>query len=239
MKKDIYFEDDLVREFDQTKAVLAKWRKLGLFHADGTSAEGVPFYTQRTFKKILHVKQLLDLGYPIEDVQKIVRKIGIPEEEPGIKTTKKKSQYLTVGGLAEKVGVSPRTIKYWEDKGIIEAELRSEGGFRLYQETYVFICQLIKDLQLFNYTLEDIKSIADQFREFLVVNGNLEIYPPLKTKKKLDSMLQSLSAMQSKMDQFKKGIGRWEDLLKKKQKEIQNLHSQNRKRLPAKRKEKK
>ncbi|MBU1185757.1 MAG: MerR family transcriptional regulator, partial [Acidobacteria bacterium] len=146
---------------------------------------------------------------------------------------------LTVGSLAELVGVSPRTIKYWEDKGIIEAELRSEGGFRLFPEAYVFICQLIKDLQLFGYSLEDIKSIADLFREFLVLNGHPEFYPPPATQEKLEEMLQSIHSMQNKMEQFKKGIVRWEDLLKKKQKEIIQLRNQNRKRIPPERKEKK
>lgn len=237
--KDIYFEEDLIQELEQPGDVLAKWHKLGLIHADGTTAERVPFYTRGTFKKILHVKQLIDLGYPLEDVQKIIRKIGIPSDQSQVKRPGKMSQYLTVGSLAELVGVSPRTIKYWEDKGIIEAELRSEGGFRLFPEAYVFICQLIKDLQLFGYSLEDIKSIADLFREFLVLNGHPEFYPPPATQEKLEEMLQSIHSMQNKMDQFKKGIVRWEDLLKKKQKEISNLRNQNRKRIPPERKEKK
>lgn len=237
--KDIYFEEDLIQELEQPGDVLAKWHKLGLIHADGTTAEGVPFYTRGTFKKILHVKQLIDLGYPLEDVHKIIRKIGIPSDQSQVKRSGKMSQYLTVGSLAELVGVSPRTIKYWEDKGIIEAELRSEGGFRLFPEAYVFICQLIKDLQLFGYSLEDIKSIADLFREFLVLNGHPEFYPPPATQEKLGEMLQSIHSMQNKMDQFKKGIVRWEDLLKKKQKEIIQLRNQNRKRIPPERKEKK
>ncbi|MCJ7681433.1 MAG: MerR family transcriptional regulator, partial [Candidatus Aminicenantes bacterium] len=238
MIKDIYFENDLIQELEQPGDVLNKWHKLGLIHADGTTAEGVPFYTRGTFKKILHVKQLIDLGYPLEDVQKIVRKIGIPSDQSQDKRPRKKSQYLTVGSLADLVGVSPRTIKYWEDKGIIEAELRSGGGFRLYAEPYVFICRLIKDLQLFGYSLENIKSIADLFREFLVINGHPKVYPPPATHEKLEKMLQSIHDMQSKMDLFKKGINRWEDLLKKKQKEIINLRNQNRKRTPPERKEK-
>ena len=112
MEKDIYFESDLNRELGQTKNVLEKWRKLGLIQADGTTSEGTPFYTRNTFKRILHVKQLVELGYNLEDVQKIIRKIGIPSENSSSKSkgSSKLTQYLTVGGLAEKVGVTRQTI---------------------------------------------------------------------------------------------------------------------------------
>ena len=57
-------------------------------------------------------------------------------------------QYITISSLAEQVGVSPRTIKHWEEKGIIESEMRSAGGFRLYSQIYVYMCKLVKDLQI-------------------------------------------------------------------------------------------
>jgi len=63
----------------------------------------------------------------------------------------KLKKHLTIGGLAKRVGVSARNIKHWEDKGIIEPDMRSEGGFRLYSQVFVYLCDLIKDLQLFGY----------------------------------------------------------------------------------------
>lgn len=41
---------------------------------------------------------------------------------------------VRIGEVAEKLGVSPRTIKYYEELGLIEPEERSPGGFRLYSE---------------------------------------------------------------------------------------------------------
>jgi len=139
-------------------------------------------------------------------------------------------KHLTIGDLAEKVGVSPRTIKHWEEKGIIEADMRSSGGFRLYSEIYVYLCNLIRDLQLFGYSLEEIKEISDLFREFLVLNKNVEIYSRVASEKKLDTMLTEISALKERMKLLKSGIGRWEELVNKKVKEITALKRRNEKR---------
>ena len=82
-----------------------------------------------------------------------------------------------MGALAEKVGVSPRTIKHWEDMGIIEPNMRSEGGFRYYSDAYIYLCNLIKDLQLFNYSLVDIKMISDLFRYYLAIQQQPDSSP--------------------------------------------------------------
>lgn len=37
-----------------------------------------------------------------------------------------------IGEVAERLGVSPRTIKYYEELGLVAPEERSPGGFRLY-----------------------------------------------------------------------------------------------------------
>ena len=52
-----------------------------------------------------------------------------------------------------------RTIKFWEEKGLISPHKRTEGGFRLYRPSEVVRVSFIKDLQAFNYTLAEIGNI--------------------------------------------------------------------------------
>ena len=111
--------------------------------------------------------------------------------------------------------------------------MRSEGGFRLYADVYVYLCELIKDLQLFGYSLEEIKKISDYFRAFLAIKDNLEVYSKEDTETRLKEMLERIQVFDEKAGQLKQGIERWEDLLKKKKKEILNLRSRNRKRETA------
>jgi len=54
-------------------------------------------------------------------------------------------------------------------------------------------------------------------------------FPPAATETKLDAMIAAIQTLNEKMKLFKEGIERWDDLAKKKKKEILNLKSKNRK----------
>ncbi|MFA9453987.1 MAG: MerR family transcriptional regulator, partial [Candidatus Aminicenantaceae bacterium] len=166
----------------------------------------------------------------LEHIQKIIKKVGIPRSGENQGPLERMHRFLTVGDLADRVGISPRAVKHWEDKGIIEPEMRSEGGFRLYSDNYVYLCQLIKDLQHFGYSLEEIKAISDLFRDFLAINQNLSSFSSTEAARKLESMTDNIKHFVKKMDLFKAGMERWESLLKKKKREISSLKSQINKR---------
>jgi DNA-binding transcriptional MerR regulator len=104
------------------------------------------------------IKKFSTLGYALKEIQKIKRSVGLPiKDEKGRYVSK--SEFLTVGELAEKCGINVRTIKFWEEKGLISPFRRTDGGFRLYRPADVALLSFIKDLQTFNYTLSEIGSI--------------------------------------------------------------------------------
>ena len=230
MEKAIFIRDELMEKLNISDTDLKKWEHLKLVIPSGFTDHKIPCYSDEAIQIIKHIQKLLELGYDLEEIQKIVKKVGLPKTgKTGVKLSEA-NQYLTVGNLAEKVGVSPRTIKYWEAKGIIEPDMRSEGGFRLYSEIYIYLCQLILDLQLFGYTLENIKLVSDYFREFLEIQNDFTVFSIPEVDRKLDNMLDEIKALFDKMQLFKEGIQRWEDLLKKKKKEIVQIKNQNMKR---------
>lgn len=67
-----------------------------------------------------------------------------------------------IGEVAEHLGVSPRTIKYYEELGIVAPEERSPGGFRLYGASDVERLERILRLKGMGFSLAAI-------REFLSV----------------------------------------------------------------------
>lgn len=67
-----------------------------------------------------------------------------------------------IGGVAERLGVSTRTIKYYEELGLVAPENRSPGGFRLYNAQDVERLQRILRLKNMGFSLAAI-------REFLSV----------------------------------------------------------------------
>jgi DNA-binding transcriptional MerR regulator len=233
MNKDVLSIEDLARESGVPSESLAEWTKAKLLKPAGFGDGKIPLFAAAGLERVAHIKRLADLGYGAEEILKIIKKVGLPRDGHGRRPAAQKDNFLTVGNLAERSGVSPRTIKHWEDKGIIEPDMRTEGGFRLYSESYVYLCQLIRDLQLFGYTLEEIKAVSDDVRTLLAIEAEPDAFPEAEVEKRLAAMLEAIRALLDKMKLLEEGIERWQDLLKKKKKDIVALQARNRKRGKA------
>ena len=230
MNKTLFTRAEFAARFSLPEAVIRDWEKAKLLRPAGFTDDKTPLYSEEGAARIAAIQKLAVLGYETVEIQKIIKKVGMPKGLEKKKKAKDPNRYLTIGNLAERVGLSPRTIKHWEDKGIIEPDMRSEGGFRLYSGVYVYLCELVRDLQLFGYTLEEIKRISDHFRYFLALQENPDAFPKAEVVNRLEAMLAEVETLSEKMDLMEKGIKRWEDLLKKKRKEILDLKNRNQKR---------
>jgi DNA-binding transcriptional MerR regulator len=230
LNKSIFTKEELLSRTGVSEGILGRWIKEKLVRPAGFTDDRTPLFSEETVARLENILRLQELGYGLDEIQKIIRKIGLPRTQQKHPENNDLDQYLTVGNLAEGAGVSPRTIKHWEDKGIIEPDMRSEGGFRLYSKGYVHLCKLIQDLQLFGYTLEEIKTISDYFRDFLAFQERLESFDKNEVAPKLEAMLDGIETLYDKMKLFRDGMERWENLMKKKKKEILNLKAKNQKR---------
>jgi DNA-binding transcriptional MerR regulator len=229
-ERTVFTAGELAERAGIEQEALDRWVDAGLVQPDGRGSTGVPFFSESVIERIGHIRRFLEMGYGEEEIAKILRKVGLPEEGRRRGGRSETENLLTVGALAESVGVSPRTIKHWEDKGIIEADARSEGGFRLYQEHYVYLCNLIQDLQLFGYSLDEIKQISDYFRDFMVLRDDLTQYSADEAERKLGEMLAEIDNLFQTTAQLRSGIERWEKLLNKHKKLIADLRRKNGKR---------
>ena len=229
-ERTVFTAGELAERAGIEQDTLDRWVDAGLVQPDGRGSTGVPFFSESVIERIAHIRRFLEMGYREEEIAKILRKVGLPEEGRRRGGRSETENLLTVGALAESVGVSPRTIKHWEDKGIIEADARSEGGFRLYQEHYVYLCNLIQDLQLFGYSLDEIKQISDYFRDFMVLRDALTQYSADEAEQKLGEMLAEIDNLFQTTAQLRSGIERWEKLLNKHKKLIAELRRKNGKR---------
>ena len=70
--------------------------------------------------------------------------------------------YLQIGEVAERTGVTQRTLRFYEEKGLLRPPTRMDGGFRLYSEDDVSRVEHIRKLQnLLGVTLAEIKEMVD------------------------------------------------------------------------------
>lgn len=230
MNSDVFTKADLLRRNGVPEGDLDVWLKEKIVRPAGYTDDKEPLFAADALERIEHVRKLAELGYGLPDIQKIMKKVGLPKDKSGKKGGPEKDPYFTVGHLADRSGVSPRTIKHWEDKGIIEPDMRTEGGFRLYSESYVYLCQLIRDLQLFGYTLDEIKAVSDDVRSLMAMEAVPEAFPKPEVESRLAAMLGQIQSLFEKMKLLREGVDRWEDLLKKKKKDILALKARTQKR---------
>lgn len=72
-----------------------------------------------------------------------------------------------IGEVADRTGVTQRTLRFYEEKGLLRPPERMEGGFRLYSDADVERIGSIRNMQsLLGLTLAEIKEMveADELR---------------------------------------------------------------------------
>lgn len=68
---------------------------------------------------------------------------------------------MHIGDLAEKTGLSVRSIRHYGDIGLLPASGRSEGGFRLYTEDDLRRLFFIKSMKPLGLSLDEINELID------------------------------------------------------------------------------
>ena len=65
--------------------------------------------------------------------------------------------YMTVGEVAKKMGVTVRTLQYYDKEGLLSPSAESEGGRRLYTDKDLVTLHQIMSLKSLGFSLDDIK----------------------------------------------------------------------------------
>jgi DNA-binding transcriptional MerR regulator len=66
---------------------------------------------------------------------------------------------MQIGEAADRVGLSIRTIRHYEDAGLIVPSARSEGGFRLYTESDLDRLAVVKRMKPLGFTLDEMRDL--------------------------------------------------------------------------------
>jgi MerR family transcriptional regulator, repressor of the yfmOP operon len=77
-------------------------------------------------------------------------------------TTEAQSPYLQIGEAADRSGLTQRTLRYYEEKGLLKPPSRMDGGFRLYSGEDIERIERIKELKdLLGFSLAEIKEMLE------------------------------------------------------------------------------
>ena len=70
-------------------------------------------------------------------------------------------QLLHIGAVAERTELSLRTLRHYDEIGLITPSERSSGGFRLYSEADVERILLIRRMKPLDFTLEQMRELLE------------------------------------------------------------------------------
>jgi MerR family transcriptional regulator, copper efflux regulator len=68
---------------------------------------------------------------------------------------------LQIGEVAERVGLSLRTVRYYEEQGLLTPERRTTGGFRLFSVAQVDRLLVIKQMKSLGFTVQEMRALLD------------------------------------------------------------------------------
>ncbi|WP_406495884.1 MerR family transcriptional regulator [Streptomyces sp. NBC_01604] len=71
------------------------------------------------------------------------------------------SEHMQIGEVAARTELSLRTIRHYEDTGLVIPSARSQGGFRLYTETDVARLMVIRRMKPLGFTLDEMRALLD------------------------------------------------------------------------------
>lgn len=119
---------------------------------------------------------------------------------------------LTVGILAKKTGIPPKTIRYYESIGLIPQATRTTSRYRVYSKEDVRRLELIRRTKLLDLSLSDIGELVqwaagescNTFQGHLLglVTGKLE---------EVDRKIQDLILFKKELEQLEKSLSQGEN----------------------------
>jgi DNA-binding transcriptional MerR regulator len=101
---------------------------------------------------------------------------------------------IRIGDLAHRVGLTERTIRYYEELGLLESVKRLDGGVRVYTDDDVRRLKYIRKLKTLGLSLQEMLELENLYRRH---RSNRTVLPRLMEL--LDSHLGTLDAKMNEL----------------------------------------
>jgi DNA-binding transcriptional MerR regulator len=111
-----------------------------------------------------------------------------------------------IGELAGRVGLTERTIRYYEELGLLESVKRLEGGVRVYTDDDVRRLKYIRKLKTLGLTLQEMLELENMYRRH---RSNRTVLPRLMEL--LDAHLETIDARVNELRGLRDEIRSYKD----------------------------
>ena len=113
-----------------------------------------------------------------------------------------------IGELASILDMSPRTIRYYEEVGLLNSIKRIEGAKRVYTDRDLRRLRFIKRLKLLGLTLVEMKELEDIYR---IHKTNKKVLPKLlelldRRMREIDERVNNLKKLKAEIMSYREKI---------------------------------
>ena len=105
---------------------------------------------------------------------------------------------MHIGELADRTGLSNRTIRHYDEVGLLRPSGRTEGGFRLYTDTDLERLLIIRRMKPLGFTLEQMGELLTVVDALQTVDDDAEQAP---LREQLDEYIRDTEARRAKLQQ--------------------------------------
>jgi len=81
------------------------------------------------------------------------------KEEVGVRQRGAKGERMQIGQLAQVTGVSAKTIRFYEETGVLPPARRAANGYRQYDESDAHRLRFIRNARVLDFSLEELKKV--------------------------------------------------------------------------------
>jgi DNA-binding transcriptional MerR regulator len=119
-----------------------------------------------------------------------------------------KEQLTSIGEIAQKLEMSQRTIRYYEEIGLLNSIKRIEGGRRVYTDVDLRRLKLIKRLKIMGMTLSEMQELEAMWT---IEKSNEKVLKRLlelleNHLKRLDDRIADLDILRNEITEYQERI---------------------------------
>ena len=116
--------------------------------------------------------------------------------------------HYRIGELASRVGLTERTIRYYEELGLLESVKRLDGGTRVYTDDDVRRLKFIRKLKTLGLSLHEMRELEDMYRRHRSNRGVLPRLMELLDAHlgTIDARLGELRALRDEIKSYKEHV---------------------------------
>ncbi|SFC34514.1 DNA-binding transcriptional regulator, MerR family [Streptomyces aidingensis] len=94
---------------------------------------------------------------------------------------------MQIGEVAERTGLSLRTIRHYESVGLITPSARSKGGFRLYTEADVERLMVVRRMKPLDFSLEEMRELLQLLDRLTTDDRRMDTTERERLRERLDA----------------------------------------------------